>query len=146
MSSYQSWGKYPTSEPSQVNSLHWRCDDPIPLEGEETFLAFGQGRSYGDCCLNNNNTLLSTENLNRFIHFDASSGLLCCEAGVTLKDILEVVVPRGWFLPVVPGTQHITVGGAIANDVHGKNHHQDGTFGCHVVDFELVKSDGRRWH
>jgi len=144
MSNYQSWGKYPLSKPSRVHSLTWRTDDHIPINGDQTFLAFGQGRSYGDCCLNNDNTLLATKNLNHFIHFEEQTGILCCETGVLLKDILNFSIPRGWFLSVVPGTQYVTLGGAIANDIHGKNHHQDGTFGCHVINFELIKSDGRR--
>jgi FAD/FMN-containing dehydrogenase len=88
--------------------------------------------------------LLDTRGLNRFIAFDPTNGTLCCEAGVLLSDILALVVPYGWFLPVTPGTQFITVGGAIANDVHGKNHHEAGTFGCHVRRFELLRSDGER--
>ena len=102
------------------------------------------GRSYGDVCLNGGATLLHTRGLDRFIAFDEASGVLRCEAGVLLSDILDVFVPRGWFLPVTPGTRFVTVGGAIANDVHGKNHHGAGTFGCHVRRFELLRSDGSR--
>src|SRR5262245_24233431 len=76
--------------------------------------------------------------------FDEETGILRCEAGVMLADILEVMVPRGWFLPVTPGTKYVSVGGAIANDVHGKNHHRAGTFGCHVTQFELLRSNGER--
>jgi FAD/FMN-containing dehydrogenase len=107
-------------------------------------LAHGNGRSYGDSCLNDGGTLLHTRGLDRFIAFDPASGMLRCEAGVLFADILEFAVPRGWFLPVVPGTRYITVGGAIANDVHGKNHHRAGTFGEHVRCFELLRSDGSR--
>ena len=76
--------------------------------------------------------------------FDESAGILACEAGVLLSEILALVVPKGWFLPVTPGTKFVTIGGAIANDVHGKNHHRAGTFGCHVRRFELCRSDGER--
>jgi FAD/FMN-containing dehydrogenase len=76
--------------------------------------------------------------------FDESKGLLRCEAGVSLAEILAVMVPRGWFLPVSPGTKFVSVGGAIANDIHGKNHHRAGTFGCHVTRFELLRSNGER--
>lgn len=107
-------------------------------------LAHGSGRSYGDSCLNPNGHLLLTRGLDRFIQFDPSSGVLRCEAGVTLSEILQLVVPQGWFLPVTPGTRHATVGGAIANDVHGKNHHSSGTFGEHVIRFELLRSSGER--
>lgn len=107
-------------------------------------LPFGNGRSYGDVCLNDGGLLLDCGGMNRFISFDAESGVLRCEAGVLLRDILIQVVPRGWFLPVVPGTQWVTVGGAIANDIHGKNHHRAGTFGRHVRSLELLRSDGSR--
>ncbi len=107
-------------------------------------LAYGQGRSYGDVCLNNNGTLLSTSSLDRIIHFDGENGVLRAEAGTTLADILPVIIPRGWFLPVSPGTKFISLGGAVANDIHGKNHHVAGTFGCHVIQFELVRSSGER--
>src|SRR5262249_57805274 len=89
-------------------------------------------------------TLLDTSALNRFICFDDTTGVLRCEAGVSLADILALGVPRGWFLPTTPGTKFVTVGGAIANDVHGKNHHVAGTFGRHVSCFELVRSNGER--
>ncbi len=105
-------------------------------------LAVGMGRSYGDVCLLQNGTLLRTPNLDRLISFDAQTGLLRCEAGVTLAEILDFAVPRGWFLPVSPGTKYVTVGGAIANDIHGKNHHVAGTFGLHTPCFELIRSEG----
>jgi FAD/FMN-containing dehydrogenase len=108
-------------------------------------LPVGMGRSYGDVCLLQNGTLLRTPELDRMIEFDAHTGLLRCEAGVTLAEILDFAVPRGWFLPVSPGTKYVTVGGAIANDIHGKNHHVAGTFGLHVPSFELVRSDGRQF-
>jgi len=111
-------------------------------------LPFGLGRSYGDSCLNNHGTLIDTRRLDHFISFDAAAGTLECEAGVSLQAILELLgrrpQPDGyWFLPVVPGTKFVTVGGAIANDVHGKNHEVQGTFGCHVEWFELARSDGK---
>jgi FAD/FMN-containing dehydrogenase len=80
--------------------------------------------------------------MNKFISFDKSTGVLSCEGGTTLDQILQLTVPCGWFLPTTPGTKFVTVGGAIANDVHGKNHHRAGTFGCHVRRFELRRSDG----
>ncbi|HEX5802660.1 MAG TPA: FAD-binding oxidoreductase [Azospira sp.] len=109
-----------------------------------TLLPYGNGRSYGDSCLNPGGTLLAMRGLDRFIAFDAATGVLACEAGVLLADILDLAVPRGWFLPVTPGTRYVTVGGAIANDVHGKNHHAAGSFGAHLRAFELLRSDGSR--
>ncbi|GAA5180618.1 FAD-binding oxidoreductase [Niveibacterium umoris] len=105
-------------------------------------LAYGMGRSYGDVCLNPGGALWLTRGLDHFVAFDEASGRLVCEAGVQLKDIQRLCIPRGWILPVTPGTQIVTVGGAIANDVHGKNHHVDGSFGDHVRRIRLVRTDG----
>jgi len=124
--------------------LHSRYDSFPAAPTGTTVLPFGNGRSYGDSCLNVGGALLQTRSLDRFIHFDRASGVLACEAGVLLSDILQLVVPAGWFLPVVPGTCYVTVGGAIANDVHGKNHHQAGSFGRHLRRFEVLRSDGTR--
>lgn len=137
---YVSWGRYPFQKQDGVD-LHW-LDQAIPLESN--FLPQGNARSYGDSCMNEGGKVLSTRYLRRFIEFDPETGLLRCEAGVQLADILQVAEPQGWFLPVTPGTKFVTVGGAIANDVHGKNHHLEGTFGRHVRQFELVRSDGSR--
>ena len=143
MSAPTSWGRYPSSSPRQIRPC---CNAPtLDLPDESlSCLPFGHGRSYGDVCLNNNGALLLTRALDRFIAFDPASGVLRAEAGVLLAEILALIVPQGWFLPVTPGTQFITLGGAIANDVHGKNHHVAGSFGCHVRAFELLRSDGGR--
>ena len=142
MATYQSWGRFPKVS-QQIYPLGWRSD-ALPHPENTSLLPYGMGRSYGDVCLNANGTLLATRQLNRFISFDAEQGILCCEAGVTFDEILSFAVPRGWFLPTTPGTRFITVGGAIGNDVHGKNHHRAGTFGKHVRRFELVRSNGER--
>ncbi|OGQ23321.1 MAG: FAD-linked oxidase [Deltaproteobacteria bacterium RIFCSPLOWO2_02_FULL_44_10] len=135
----ESWGRNPQIQQSST-SLHWRSD--IHFSSEKKMLPYGMGRSYGDVCLHEGGLLLKTRGLNRFLEFDAEEGRLICEAGVSFEEILDFAVPRGWFLPVTPGTKYVTVGGAIANDVHGKNHHRAGSFGCHVVRFELLRSDG----
>jgi FAD/FMN-containing dehydrogenase len=140
-SQFESWGRYPRL-PAEVRSLFWKEDFPPSMVASEKMLAVGMGRSYGDVCLLQNGTLLRTPHLDRLVSFNPETGLLRCEAGVTLEQILEFAVPRGWFLPVSPGTKYVTVGGAIANDIHGKNHHVAGTFGLHVPCFELVRSDG----
>ncbi len=143
MAHYRSWGGYPAL-PQSARSLRW-SSAALPLEQTAaTLLPFGNGRSYGDSCLNHGGLLLDTRGLNRFLEFDPTEGILRCEAGVLLSDILTLIVPRGWFLPVTPGTRFVTLGGAIANDVHGKNHHRAGTFGCHLRCFELLRSDGQR--
>ena len=141
-SRYQSWGRYPPAK-HQVRFLRWR-HEPLSHIGASSVLPFGNGRSYGDSCLNDGGLLLDMRGLDRMISFDKERGVLCCEAGVLLGEILELAVPAGWFLPVSPGTKFVTVGGAIANDVHGKNHHRAGSFGCHVRQFELLRSDGSR--
>jgi FAD/FMN-containing dehydrogenase len=105
-------------------------------------LVFGNGRSYGDACLNPGGVLWSTSRLDHLLAFDMVDGLLTCEPGVLLRDIQALVVPLGWMLPVTPGTQMITVGGAVANDVHGKNHHTHGCFGDHVQEIKLLRTDG----
>jgi len=137
-----SWGRYPLPRHQTIVPLHWR-DTALPT-CEGMLLAHGNGRSYGDSCTNDGGVLLHTRGLDRFIAFNVETGILRCEAGVLFSEILEFAVPRGWFLPVTPGTKFVTVGGAIANDVHGKNHHRAGTFGEHVRCFELLRSDGTR--
>ena len=139
-----SWGRILRVE-QEVASLASRYDSlPNHPDDLRTFLPYGNGRSYGDSCLNAGGVFLKTRTLDRFISFNPETGILCCESGVLLSEILRLVVPQGWFLPVTPGTRFITVGGAIANDVHGKNHHVRGTFGGHVTRFELLRSDGYR--
>ncbi len=140
---FQSWGGYPRLNADLV-ALNWAGDFPLRHSPENSMLPVGMGRSYGDSCLLDGGTLLGARGLDRLIHFNPETGLLRCEAGVSLAEILDFAVPRGWFLPVTPGTKFVTVGGAIANDIHGKNHHVAGTFGCHVPRFELVRSDATR--
>jgi FAD/FMN-containing dehydrogenase len=141
---FESWGRYPKLH-SDLVSLSWTTDFPLPQPPATKMLPVGAGRSYGDVCLLENGTLLKTRGMDRLLHFDPQTGVLRCEAGVTLAEILDFGVPRGFFLPVSPGTKYVTIGGAIANDIHGKNHHVAGTFGCHVLRFELVRSDGARF-
>lgn len=104
-------------------------------------LAHGLGRAYGDSALNLGAGLVRTTGLDRFIAFDRETGVLRAEAGVSLDDVLRIAVPAGWFPPVTPGSKFVTLGGAVANDVHGKNHHRLGTFGRHVRAFGLWRSD-----
>ncbi len=141
---FESWGRYPAYS-AELKHLHWQGDYPRAIDGvHHGALAVGMGRSYGDVCLLKDGTLLQTTTMDRLLDFDPATGLLTAEAGITLAQILDFAVPRGYFLPVTPGTKYVTLGGAIANDIHGKNHHRAGTFGCHVTQFELVRSDGRR--
>ena len=98
------------------------------------------GRSYGDSSLNQR--MIDSSYLDHFIAFDDQSGVLSCEAGLTLNEILKLIIPKGWFLPVTPGTSYVSVGGAIASDVHGKNHHHDGCFSEYVISFDLLLGSG----
>jgi FAD/FMN-containing dehydrogenase len=147
---YLSWGRVistrhlvsrPTTQDIAAQSI---------AEPDETpMLAYGCGRSYCDTPLNPGGRLIDCRGLNRFIAFNRATGELTCEAGVQLADILAVICRPGphnggWFPPVLPGTRFVTVGGAIANDVHGKNQHRLGAFGCHVLALELARSDGTR--
>jgi FAD/FMN-containing dehydrogenase len=139
-----SWGRYPYF-PQQIEQLNWR-DELAPVltalrSSQTSALPYGNGRSYGDSCLAASDHLLQMRGVNRFISADWRQGVIRAEAGVTLEEILQVSIPRGWFLPVTPGTKFVTLGGAIANDVHGKNHHVRGTFGLYVTRFALLRSD-----
>jgi FAD/FMN-containing dehydrogenase len=134
------WGNYPVQEsqcitPSTVGLLR----TTVNLEG--SLLARGMGRSYGDSA--NANKVLGTSYCNHFIDFDEHTGKLTAESGITLREILTVIVPKGWFLRVTPGTSYVTLGGAIASDVHGKNHHITGTFGQHVTSLSIVLGTGK---
>jgi FAD/FMN-containing dehydrogenase len=141
---FESWGRYPKYN-SRLIQLHWQTDFPALLAGShEHVLPVGMGRSYGDVCLLKDGILLQTTGMNRLLDFDPQTGVITAESGVTLAQILEFAVPRGFFLPVSPGTKYVTLGGAIANDIHGKNHEAAGSFGNHVPCFELVRSDGKR--
>jgi FAD/FMN-containing dehydrogenase len=142
--SFESWGRYPKYN-ANVIPMHWQQDFPANIAGRHNgVLPVGMGRSYGDSCLLQDGNLLLTTAMNRLLSFDPETGILTAEAGATLAQILDFAVPRGFFLPVSPGTKYVTLGGAIANDIHGKNHHLAGTFGNHVTQFELVRSDGSR--
>lgn len=133
------WGKYPRQE-SQYTTPSTVALLPTAVNQEGSLLARGMGRSYGDSA--SAYKVLGTSYCNHFIEFDKHSGKLTAEAGITLREILSVIVPKGWFLPVTPGTSYVTLGGAIASDVHGKNHHIAGTFGQHVTSLNLVLGSG----
>ena len=131
-----------SSTSAAIARLREREDIPALLRRSGTLIARGNGRSYGDAALNPRLTV-SMLAMDRMEAFDPQRGLLVCEAGVLLADILDTFVPRGWFPPVVPGTKFVTVGGMIAADVHGKNHHRDGSFGVFVESIVLATADGR---
>ena len=138
-----SWGRYPKTAHQHVHKPAWNDQVPELLRAAApgSLLPYGLGRSYGDSCLNAGRELIDCRRLNRFLGFDESTGMLRCESGVSLSEIIDIFLPKGWFLPVTPGTRYVTVGGVIANDVHGKNHHCAGTFGAHVRQIGLHRSN-----
>ncbi|MBN6187009.1 FAD-binding oxidoreductase [Aneurinibacillus sp. BA2021] len=137
------WGNYPKEEAFLFRPDRGRDIEEILRSGQQSnYIAFGMGRSYGDTPLNKQGGVLLTTQLNRFLSFDEATGILECEAGVTFEDIIHTFLPRGYFLPVTPGTKYVTLGGAIANDVHGKNHHIDGCISTFILDFHLLLASG----
>jgi len=141
MVAISSWGRL-SKDHHHTQALSHQHPIQAQLKNTRAGLAYGMGRSYGDVCLNPDGVLWKTTSLDRLIHFNENTGRLVCEAGVLLRDIQRLFVPRGWTLPVTPGTLWVTVGGAIANDVHGKNHHIAGSFGNHVQRITLMRTDG----
>ncbi|ACL03122.1 FAD linked oxidase domain protein [Desulfatibacillum aliphaticivorans] len=138
---YPSWGRLDFG-PQQGERIPAEDFSFDALASSPPYLPYGNGRSYGDSCLNAQGALLDCRRLNKILAFDEKTGVIKCQAGVLLSQILDHALPKGWILPVTPGTRFVTIGGCIANDVHGKNHHQAGTFGRHVRCFELKRSNG----
>lgn len=145
MRKISSWGRLSAFEHDVRALSQQQLDQPLAVPPQQG-LAYGMGRSYGDVCLNPGGLLWNTRTLDRFSHFDEEAGILSCEAGVLLADIQRLMIPRGWMLAVTPGTQWVTVGGAIANDIHGKNHHRYGSFGDHILALDLLRTDGLYIH
>ncbi len=137
----QGWGRYPVRECEFTAPSASEMREGIYQQGSAV-TPRGLGRSYGDSALGDR--VVSTRYLSNLIEFDPTTGELTCESGVTLNEILQVFVPKGWFLPVTPGTRYVTVGGAIASDVHGKNHHRLGSFSNHVVRMEVMLGNCQR--
>ncbi|SIQ11214.1 FAD/FMN-containing dehydrogenase [Rhizobium sp. RU20A] len=140
MGTFDSWGRVVSRTRQAIAPDDY--DNRIGALGAEAFLPFGQGRSYGDSCHNDTGSLIEMRRRARITAFDPGTGILTCEAGVTLREVIEHVAAHRFFLAVTPGTAFATIGGAIANDVHGKNHHARGSFGHHVLSFDLLRSDG----
>lgn len=133
------WGNYPKVE---ARVSHPAFEDGLlrDFEASGTLLAKGNGRCYGDAALND--SVIDMTSYNKVLAFDSKTGLITCQSGVLLADVLELTVPEGFFLPVTPGTKFVSIGGAIAADVHGKNHHVDGCFSEHVLEFQLLCEGG----
>ena len=136
------WGHYPLSEsdvyrPDKIAELQ-----AVVTGNTSSLIARGLGRAYGDAALNDRNRVVDLTRLNRMLSFDAGTGLLRCEAGVTIAELIDVFLPRGFFPPVTPGTRFVTLGGSLAADVHGKNHHRDSSLASHVTSFDLMIASG----
>ncbi|MEX2389411.1 MAG: FAD-binding oxidoreductase [Phycisphaeraceae bacterium] len=137
------WGNLPRQRCAVYRPARRRDVARTLHEGPHaTYLPRGLGRSYGDAALNEHQGVILDTQLDRLLAFDPDAGLLTCEAGVSFDRILETFLPRGWFLSVTPGTKFVTVGGAIACDVHGKNHHRDGSFANTLDAFTLLTAVG----
>jgi FAD/FMN-containing dehydrogenase len=140
---FTSWGRvvrarHDIATPAFADELQSLLDNTAGT----SVLAVGAGHSYGVTCLNSNHCLIDMTRLDRILAFDPERGVVRAEAGLAIDDLLRVTVPKGWFLTTTPGTRFVTLGGAVAHDVHGKNHHQAGSFGCSVTKLELLRSDG----
>lgn len=133
------WGNFPIVEKEMKSEDSFRKIKEF-VQNHNEVIARGNGRCYGDASLGE--SIFSTKKLNKFISFDRLNGIIECESGVLLSDVLEISVPQGYFLYVTPGTKFISVGGAIASDVHGKNHHSEGCFSEYVIDFKLMTENG----
>jgi FAD/FMN-containing dehydrogenase len=137
------WGRYPLIEtallrPESISGLEAAVAD----SNFHSKLGRGLGRAYGDAAVNGRGATILTEKLNRMLSFDSKGGILRCEAGVTIEDLIETFMPCGWFPLVVPGTKYVTVGGAIASDIHGKNHHREGSFVNALRSFTVLTASG----
>jgi FAD/FMN-containing dehydrogenase len=134
------WGRYPFIENAKVFLPQTRSAYARLINNNQSMITRGLGRSYGDSA--NNAVIIESNYFNHFIDFDDATGVLICESGVSIREILALVVPRGWFIPVTPGTSFVTIGGAIASDIHGKNHHMSGSFSKYVLSIDLMLGTG----
>jgi decaprenylphospho-beta-D-ribofuranose 2-oxidase len=134
------WGNYPVAESITLNPRDTEDAKGDIKKGE--VIARGLGRSYGDQAVNENNYVAVCTKLNHFLHWDEQGGILECEAGVSLEEIITYFGPKGWLPMICPGTKFVTIGGAIANDIHGKAHHIDGSFVNCVLSFTILLADG----
>ncbi len=139
------WGRYPVVNAKSVRPENWSSvDNYVNNANGDALIARGKGRSYGDAAINDNGYTILLERCNRFVSFNDKTGDLCLESGVTLDEIINIFAPRGWFPAVVPGTKLVTAGGAIAADIHGKNHHRDGSFCNFVKGFTVIVASGEK--
>ncbi|MBX9685741.1 MAG: FAD-binding oxidoreductase [Candidatus Obscuribacterales bacterium] len=137
------WGRYPSCQghivnPESISAL------PNCFAQTDGLLPRGMGRSYGDAAISNSSTVILTRRLNQILDFDEEKGILRCQPGLNFEELINTFLPRGWFPPVTPGTKYVTMGGALASDIHGKNHHKDGSFVNFVNSFKIICADGEK--
>jgi decaprenylphospho-beta-D-ribofuranose 2-oxidase len=133
------WGRYSFVK-AEIKKVKNLIEIEKLIKKNKKVIARGLGRSYGDSA--NNDFIVDTTQLNKILEFDSVNGIICCQSGVSIKEINQLTVNQGWFMPVTPGSSYVTIGGAIASDVHGKNHHLEGTLSQHLLSLELMLSDG----
>jgi len=133
------WGRYSFVK-AEIKKVKNLIEIEKLIKQNKKVIARGLGRSYGDSA--NNDFIVDITQLNKILEFDAVNGVICCQSGVSIKEINQLTVNQGWFMPVTPGSSYVTIGGAIASDVHGKNHHLEGTLSQHLLSLELMLSDG----
>lgn len=133
------WGNYPIMESEEI-TFRTIGELKSQLNTDKAVIARGNGRCYGDASLSE--VTVNTLKYDKITAFDTETGIITCQSGVTLDQLLDVIVPKGWFLPVTPGTKFVTIGGMVASDVHGKNHHVDGAFSRHVLELDLLTGSG----
>jgi len=133
------WGNYPIIESNEESFVFDEQLDAL-IKEKQPFIPRGNGRCYGDASLSER--IISTLKYDKILSFDTEEGIFECQSGITLDQVLTVIVPAGWFLPVTPGTKFITLGGALGSDVHGKNHHVDGSISNHIIEFDLLLASG----
>jgi len=132
------WGRYPKIDANLFYPENKsQCFDYIK---KNSFIPRGSGRSYGDSA--NSDNVLQSLKISQVLKFDKINGIITCEAGITFRDLITIIVPEGWFFPVTPGTSFLTVGGAIAADVHGKNHHKEGSFSDYILNIDMILGSG----
>ena len=139
MDQISNWGNTPTIHAPLI-PFHQLAQLKDVIHHIPTLIPRGMGRCYGDSALSD--TILSTTDFNQIISFDASTGILICQSGITLEAILNKIIPLGWFLPVTPGSKFVTIGGAVAANVHGKNHHAHGSISQHLLYIDVLTSEG----
>lgn len=131
------WNNYPVVEAGEIS---FDYEKEIASKLSRASIPHGNGRCYGDASLSSD--VINTLRYDKVLAFDEVNGIITCQSGLLLSDLLQIIVPRGWFLPVTPGTKFITVGGAVASDVHGKNHHVDGAFSRHIISMSVLAGTG----